>query len=433
MVNANESLPKPEPESSGSAVSKTTATLSKSYVDEDQSSSARPSSPEGKPSSAFASLPATNSGIQPPRASNTAADISERISNALGQGIHPIETSSKIKNQSHEQDLRKAVLSHPAYQQLHKELGEAQQYRTMLENELAEKNADLDEVRKGWRKAANKLNKIRVHGQGFYQVTDQYLIDKTCNLRYNIRNFSIQYFEGELMEEVAAKPTKFLELYIQPTTPGTRMYEAFFDSPRRCPSLIQAFLWRVLVGSIFNQLRWAGDVAAHVWTLSNALRPKPISLDSRPESEAERKFQIWKATTNSLLLDTLELKEGGSAFNKLEHRKQIVLNNVLETIRPYARKMDDGFQLELSKIMSDAVNLDIEISKQVAIVTWDFEHGQFDPSSMELGAEESPEAQHQEVQLVVAPGLKKRGKSTGENFKVENTLLLTIVSCEPIL
>jgi hypothetical protein len=28
--------------------------------------------------------------------------------------------------------------------------------------------------------------------------------------------------------------------------------------------------------------------------------------------------------------------------------------------------------------------------------------------------------------------LKKRGKSTGEDFKLENTLLLTEVSCEPV-
>ena len=55
-----------------------------------------------------------------------------------------------------------------------------------------------------------------------------------------------------------------------------------------------------------------------------------------------------------------------------------------------------------------------------------------DPKLMELEAGENPKSENQEIQLIVTPGLRKRGKSTGDEFKTENTLLLMQVSCEPV-
>jgi hypothetical protein len=156
------------------------------------------------------------------------------------------------------------------------------------------------------------------------------------------------------------------------------------------------------------------------------------SQDFRPDPETERKFQTWSATTTNLLMDAVDLNEGGDAYKELENRKQAICDKICEAIGPFTRHVDEGFEQEILKILDDAIVLDKEISKQVARVIWVFDHGEFDHSSMVLEGGEKPQIGSKEVQLVVAPGLKKRGKSTGEDFKLENTLLLTEVSCEPV-
>lgn len=154
--------------------------------------------------------------------------------------------------------------------------------------------------------------------------------------------------------------------------------------------------------------------------------------DFRPDPEAERKFQAWRATTTNLVMDAVNLNEGGDAHEKLEKQKLGIRDDIYEAIEPFARYVDAGFKQEILKILEDAIVLDKEISKQVARVIWVFDRGEFDHSSMVLEGEEKPQIGRKEVQLVVAPGLKKRGKSTGEDFKLENMLLRTEVSCEPV-
>jgi hypothetical protein len=131
-------------------------------------------------------------------------------------------------------------------------------------------------------------------------------------------------------------------------------------------------------------------------------------------------------------MDAVNLNEGGDAHEKLEKQKLGIRDDIYEAIEPFARYVDAGFKQEILKILEDAIVLDKEISKQVARVIWIFDRGEFDHSSMVLEGEEKPQIGRKEVQLVVAPGLKKRGKSTGEDFKLENMLLRTEVSCEPV-
>ncbi|KAH8647091.1 hypothetical protein BGZ60DRAFT_535442 [Tricladium varicosporioides] len=290
--------------------------------------------------------------------------------------------------------------------------GERQKYESReldWEEKYTELEKERDEVRKGWRKAAKELNKISVQGQGFYQVTDQFLIDKTSVLRYSIRNFAIQYFDGEMKQGVKLRPTEYFEAFIKPLTQP--VYEELILSPTRCSSFVQSILWRVLTEEVFEM---------------------PFS-NSHPGPEAERKFQMWSATTTGLLSEKLDLNDGSKEYQILYERKERRVGYIYKTIEPFSRVMDEGFQKDLFKIISDAVTLDLEISKQVARVTWVFDNGPFNPDLMELEAGENSCPENEEVQLIVAPGLKKRGKSTGDGFKTENTLLLIQVSCEPVL
>lgn len=60
------------------------------------------------------------------------------------------------------------------------------------------------------------------------------------------------------------------------------------------------------------------------------------------------------------------------------------------------------------------------------------EPGTFRGEIMELQPGERRAFEGQKVQLVVAPGLIKRGRSTGEDSEVTNVLLNMTVSCEAI-
>jgi hypothetical protein len=156
---------------------------------------------------------------------------------------------------------------------LQNSLEEERRIREEAEKELVQKNIELDGIRKRWKQTARELDKFRVQGQGFYQVTDRYLIQLATQLRYNIRSFAIQYFEGDLHNEWREENTSFWD-YMCDTTSGTKAYQAYLMSPSRCSSIIQSFLWRVLKGRIFGKFRWAGRVSEHARKLCIALRPR---------------------------------------------------------------------------------------------------------------------------------------------------------------
>jgi hypothetical protein len=108
-----------------------------------------------------------------------------------------------------------------------------------------------------------------------------------------------------------------------------------------------------------------------------------------------------------------------------------------KTTKSFPKSQQEDFKNNWERIIADAIALDKEISRQVARVEWvfprrDAKSPQFDPAIMELTQGETSSRTHQEVVLVVAPGLRKRGKSSGTDFDVENWLLPIEVSCEPL-
>jgi hypothetical protein len=56
-------------------------------------------------------------------------------------------------------------------------------------------------------------------------------------------------------------------------------------------------------------------------------------------------------------------------------------------------------------------------------VIWVYDLGEYDSSTMDLREGESLQIGKRDGHLIVAPGLKKIGKSTGDDFKVETPLL----------
>jgi hypothetical protein len=147
----------------------------------------------------------------------------------------------------------------------------------------------------------------------------------------------------------------------------------------------------------------------------------PSRQDPLPGSR-ESKYNIWQATTTSLLLETREsLCKEDEVVGKTEAALSGLfedINEVLHHIRP---AHGSGYQKQLLQILLDAVALDLEVSRQVASISWHFcldgqddTRQMYDPKFMELDVGEKAASGAQEVKIVLAPAMVKLGKSTGE-------------------
>ena len=104
-------------------------------------------------------------------------------------------------------------------------------------------------------------------------------------------------------------------------------------------------------------------------------------------------------------------------------------------LAPLTKSKSGILKAQIFAIIKEALDLDQLFSKQVADICWTFgadEHRRFNEASMELQQAEKRAVDGQEVQFVVAPGLIKRGRSTGEDYEITSILLRTTVSCELI-
>lgn len=142
---------------------------------------------------------------------------------------------------------------------------------------------------------------------------------------------------------------------------------------------------------------------------------------------------MWKANTSALLVDALKRdQENGQGIRR---RLRDKIQHLCTQLAPLTKSKYEGFAAQLSEIIKEALDLDQLFSKQVAEIYWTTDADEseiFHEASMELQQGEKRTVDGQKVQLVVAPGLIKRGRSTGENYEMSSMLLRMTVSCEPI-
>lgn len=151
----------------------------------------------------------------------------------------------------------------------------------------------------------------------------------------------------------------------------------------------------------------------------------------RQEAETERKFHTWSATTVRLLLDAQDAQEKSRNRVHMTSLKSQCVNKIINIVGPLIREAKHTLSSQLFVIISRAYELDQEIGQQVARITLQFptrDSVQFFPEAMELEKGVYSECSR-EVCMVVAPGVLKQGKSTGEGFDDKILLLKSIVSC----
>ncbi|KAI1746423.1 hypothetical protein F4680DRAFT_442692 [Xylaria scruposa] len=296
------------------------------------------------------------------------------------------------------------------------------------QNDLKRATENLQEVQRKWKKATSQLDHLQSKEASTYQLADSELISSVKQLRYNIRNFASQYFAGKAPPECKTLATGNLSRYMLETT-GDDPYLDYLMSPSQGPFLVQSFIWRLLVGEVFEKFCWAPRIRKSMTAIYETLRPRYEDEHDRGASitsDAEQKFLNWKATTSALILKSLRDGEASEDMNdEVGAFIQGFLTEVLNILQPFARSGDERMLEDLRSIFETAICLDRDLCRQVGTVYWVFLPSQyrvtFNRDKMEM--ERASRSGGQYIKLVTAPALMKRGKTTGKNATANDMLL----------
>jgi hypothetical protein len=109
------------------------------------------------------------------------------------------------------------------------------------------------------------------------------------------------------------------------------------------------------------------------------------------------------------------------------------VETVSKVLSSFSRAKLATIRDRLQELFAISISLDQAISRQVAMITWDFGSQipcPFDSARMVLEGGSQPEGEKLVARLVLAPGLLKRGRASGDRFDETTRLLNTMVSCE---
>ncbi|KAJ5731690.1 uncharacterized protein N7483_006198 [Penicillium malachiteum] len=168
------------------------------------------------------------------------------------------------------------------------------------------------------------------------------------------------------------------------------------------PRVIEAFLWKVMVGHIFDKFWWAD------------INPRAMSeiyddLERRTAAEIQT-FQMWSATTTKMIRDSQKHGDGPS-IRRHARDLENVMWKIYESIADYSISTKASLTKDIYEILDAVIALDKELSQPLARFEWDFPspEWEFDPSWMHLGAGET--TTEGAVSIVLFPGITKRGQA----------------------
>ncbi|RDW90563.1 uncharacterized protein DSM5745_02338 [Aspergillus mulundensis] len=343
------------------------------------------------------------------------------------KGKQPINTTEDLQRlQDNNAELNKKV------QDLERQLDEQRALTAEFLDERDKAAAQAEENRKLWKQTARELRKTK-QTPSHHQVTDSQLTGLIQQLRYSIRDFAVQYFTGIPRSQLSRDARDAWESCMVPTTPGTTAYHDYIRSPSRCASIIQAMLWRLLDRRVFGSFVWAGKAGEALCDLRYYLKYSSRH-DPTPDLELERKYQLWSAEASALILQMCDFAEGSQEYKRIQSTRKEIREEFWSIAAQYLSTRGQAPGQDFRRILDNAMMLDREIHRQAARVTWEFPPEdallRFNPKFMEAEKGQQRPKIDQQVLLVVAPGVTKRGKSDGQDFGGEEQLLVPMeVSC----
>ncbi|GMF74492.1 unnamed protein product [Aspergillus oryzae] len=280
------------------------------------------------------------------------------------------------------------------------DLEEERQQHQQTKMDLRQKEQEARELRKSWLETANELNRYLRQGHGYNQMTDDDLLQHVAQLRFTITGFAAQHFSHPQLRD--RKMTAEYDFFQQYLGISKTDFEAYIHSVTLRSSLVRALLWVFLLRKVFDQFRWAT-------------------------------LEAGAPNTSNLVLDSM-IFEGDKAY---DDRQQFVTMNV-KVLSKYLASLSlspkDVIEARLQDLFTQSLELDQELNRQVASITWNRDVRlpcPFDPDHMAMEAAESHQTDEElTVRLVLAPGLSRRGRASGDRFDEIVQLLKMEVSCE---
>ncbi|KAI0414749.1 hypothetical protein F5X98DRAFT_377490 [Xylaria grammica] len=342
------------------------------------------------------------------------------------------ELPDKVDGLSEEiRSLREAV--NKLQQGKHKEAA-LQSDLKKAEDDLRQTRENNEELNKRLKKAAKQLNEQRSRGVGMGQTSDSDLINSVRQLRYLVQRFSVQYFTDTTPRQPGVASMHNFKRYMAEAT-GCDDYYGCLMSNKKGPGMIQSFVWRLLLGEIFEKFRWASGLQDPMIRVYEALRSAYVDEHGQAvpiASDAEQRFQTWKATTSALVLEKIQNKKDFERENTETNGFIRDLSiKVHDFLRPFA-KGPRGALEDLQSIIEAAITLDQDICCQPAPIYWGFMPSQikelFNADSMRVEDGEVTPRPGQYVDMVTAPALIKR---RWNDLSTEDRLLSMTVTCRP--
>ncbi|CAI6056620.1 unnamed protein product [Clonostachys chloroleuca] len=331
------------------------------------------------------------------------------------------------------------------------EVGRLRQELTETRNELAEEKAQHNKAKdlaKGYKEKVDKLRKVNnematgldeIARQGKFpdQLTDNEIIEMVDQLRSNIRNFTTQYFGEKLKLDsgpnlVSAKMD--LQGSISILIPIETVHHCV-SNPGLRPVIIQDFIWRWLVSNVFSAYCWSpGDTNSAIIHLEklffNHLQKGVINQSGDPE----REFHTWRANTSKMVHEATETSPNTRESMDFGNISNQLKDDLMKRIKTWLPRKKALPIEQMVEVIRQSIVLDMHISKQIAKFQWKLfddntrRVNKFDGKSMEPGPGQSQLEEGKSFDLVLAPGLTRYGRSSGNEYNIPLLLMKSQVA-----
>lgn len=361
------------------------------------------------------------------------------------------------------------------HEQVLQDVDDLQAARDHAANEavkLAEENTGLREDVKTWHSRFSLVNtdllEARADNTSSSKVDDKWFGMQWGDLQVKIEALSHQYFLGRLSRPghsilERAKGSRPEKLENQPSKAITRLtdsYSRYLKSEYDRPLLIQAFLWCVLVNSVFDHsscndggFYWAGQSRSLLYHLRLEVKPiRPLRhKDAQPYTPSDVKrlekemkdFNKWRAETAIMMLAKEPVTK---RIRNISGDLASLIAEILDEIAPYIVVTKDrplaatepDLKEQLRIILITAIEVDAEIARQRARIFceqwrggidsepfWGFPVNPEDSETITTADQKKSGAKspaNPVVELIVQPALFREGNQYGEEYDLRHAL-----------
>lgn len=269
-----------------------------------------------------------------------------------------------------------------------------------------------------------------------YKSEEKTLVEELLALRYEIRNWTEEYFSGPLSSRKKRPHVHSAKDMFENLTDN---YSTYLKHTQDRPLLIQAYLWNKMQQRIFNNLLsgcgyfWAGKLG------DRKLRPINDTLRKAVKNEEDaEEYHRWRALTVNLLVPQVDGK-WRPTFDAAPVLKRIsrFCSRLRRKLRPWStQSLRDGKE-QLRTIVSAAVALDLKMKRQHAEYRFptfvggspDQLHGYgfYDSEMEDIYIDDG---KPRRVELCLAPALERCGNANGYVFDQNFILVKADVSCK---